>query len=94
MVAYSQMKRGLIIGEPTAGSTGQPLHFSLPGGGAARVTTMRLRFRDGREFIGKGVQPDKAVFTTVADFRAGRDTVLEAARAELKLSATKNKNSH
>lgn len=83
MVAYSQMKRGLIIGEPTAGSTGQPLHFSLPGGGAARVTTMRLRFCDGREFIGKGVQPDKVIVPTVADFRAGRDTVLEGAIKEL-----------
>jgi C-terminal processing protease CtpA/Prc len=83
-VAYSQMKRGLIIGEPTAGSTGQPLHFSLPGGGSARVTTMRLRFRDGREFIGKGVQPDRAVSPTVTDFRAGRDTVLESAIMELK----------
>ena len=82
-VAYSQMKRGSIIGEPTAGSTGQPLHFSLPGGGAARVTTMRLKFRDGREFIGKGVQPDKVIFPTVSDFRAGRDTGLEAALKEL-----------
>lgn len=91
MVAYSQMKRGLIIGEPTAGTTGQPLHFSLPGGGSARVTTMRLRFRDGREFIGKGVQPDKAVFPTVADFRAGRDTVLEAALAGLKSSLRQTK---
>ena len=83
-VAYSQMKRGSIIGEPTAGSTGQPLHFSLPGGGAARVTTMRLRLRDGREFIGKGVQPDKLVSPTVADFCAGFDTVLEAAIKKLK----------
>ncbi len=45
---------------------------------------MRLRFRDGREFIGKGIQPDKLILPTVADIRAGRDTVLEAAIKELR----------
>jgi C-terminal processing protease CtpA/Prc len=84
MVAYSQMKRGLIIGEPTGGSTGQPLFFTLPGGGSARVCTMRVKFLDGREWIGKGIQPDKLVVPTVADFRNGRDGVLETALNELK----------
>lgn len=40
---------------------------------------------DGTDFVGSGVQPDKLVRPTIADFRSGRDTVLEAALQELKL---------
>lgn len=83
-VAFIQMNRGLIMGEPTGGSTGQPLPFSLPGGGGARVCTKRDRFADGREFVGIGIQPNKPVHQTASDFRAGRDTVIEAALKELK----------
>lgn len=32
----------------------------------------------GRDFVGKGVQPDVLVRPMVADFRARRDGVLEA----------------
>jgi carboxyl-terminal processing protease len=78
-VAFDAMKRGPIVGEPTGGSTGQPLMFALPGGGGARVCTKRDTYPDGREFVGVGVQPHTLVRPTLADFRAGRDTVLEAA---------------
>lgn len=78
--AFDVMRRGLIVGEPTGGSTGQPLFFWLPGGGNSRVTSKRDTYPDGTEFVGVGVQPDRLVRPTVADFRAGRDTVLEAAR--------------
>lgn len=84
MVAYVTMKRGLTIGEPTGGSTGQPMFIGLPGGGQARICTKRDRFPDGSDFVGKGIQPDRLVRPTIADFRAGRDTVLEAARGALK----------
>ncbi|HEX8721866.1 MAG TPA: S41 family peptidase [Pyrinomonadaceae bacterium] len=84
MVSYVTMKRGLTVGEPTGGSTGQPLYFSLPGGGGAVVCSKRDRFPDGRDFVGKGVQPDVLVRPTLADFRTKRDTVLEAALKELK----------
>jgi len=43
-----------------------------------------IDFPDGTDFVGRGVQPDKLVRPTVADFRSGRDTVLEAALRELK----------
>lgn len=82
-VAFDTMKRGRIIGEPTGGSTGQPLSFSLPGGGSARVCTKKDTYADGKLFVGVGVQPDRLVRPTLNDFRAGRDTVLEAALAEL-----------
>jgi carboxyl-terminal processing protease len=84
MVAYVTMKRGLTVGEPTGGSTGQPLYFTLPGGGGAVVCSKRDRFPDGRDFVGKGVQPDVLVRPTVADFRAKRDGALEAALKQLR----------
>jgi len=82
-VVFDAMKRGEIIGEPTGGSTGQPLQFPLPGGGAARICTKHDRYPDGKEFVGVGVQPAVLVHPTVKDFRAGRDTVLEAAILEV-----------
>lgn len=78
-VAFDAMARGVIVGEATGGSTGQPLAFALPGGGSARVCTKRDRYPDGTEFVGVGVLPDLAVRPTVADVQAGRDPVLDAA---------------
>lgn len=78
-VAFDAMKRGTMIGEPTGGSTGQPLIFRLPGGGSARVCTKRDTYPDGKAFVGVGVQPQQVVTPTVSDARKGVDTVLEAA---------------
>lgn len=82
-VAFDGMKRGKLIGEATGGSTGQPLMLSLPGGGRARICTKQDTYPDGKAFVGVGVQPHMVVHPTVADFRANRDTVLEAAIAEV-----------
>ena len=82
-VSFRTMGRGTVIGEPTGGSTGQPLRLRLPGGLTAAVCSKRDRFPDGTEFVGVGIQPDIAVSSTVSDIRAGSDTVLEAAIAEL-----------
>jgi carboxyl-terminal processing protease len=87
LVAFEAMKRGKIIGEASGGSTGQPLVFSLPGGGSARVCTKQDMYPDGRTWVGKGIQPDVMVKMKADDLRAGRDTVLEAALAELKKSS-------
>ena len=79
LVAWKNSDRGKTIGEPSGGSTGQPLFFQLPGGGSARVCTKRDTFPDGKEWVGKGIEPDILVRPTVADVRAGRDPVLERA---------------
>jgi len=76
---FDLMGRGKIVGEPTGGSTGQPIIFSLPGGGSARVCAKQNLYPDGRQFVGSGIQPQILVRPTVADFLAGRDTVLEKA---------------
>jgi C-terminal processing protease CtpA/Prc len=84
LVAFDESRRGVIMGQPSAGSTGQPLNFKLPGGGSGRVCTWRGTYPSGKQFLGIGVQPQTAVWPTLQDFRAGRDTVLDAAVAQLK----------
>jgi C-terminal processing protease CtpA/Prc len=78
-VVFDVMDRGKIVGQPTGGSTGQPLIIRLPGGGSARICSKRDRYPDGTEFVGVGIQPDVEVAPTIADTRAGRDRVLEKA---------------
>lgn len=80
-VAFRAIGAGRIVGETTGGSTGQPVSFSLPGGGTARVCAKRDTFADGTEFVGVGVKPDVVVEPQRADIAAGRDRVLEKAIA-------------
>ena len=79
VVVFIQAHRGKTIGEATGGSTGQPLTFKLPGGGAARVCTKHDSFADGHEFVGVGIQPDIPARLTRADITAGHDSVLDTA---------------
>lgn len=83
LVAVDSLSHVTTVGEPTAGSTGQPLMFDLPGGGQARVVTKRDTYPDGRDFVGVGVIPEVPVSPSVEDFRAGRDPVLERGRTLL-----------
>jgi C-terminal processing protease CtpA/Prc len=84
LIAFETMKRGKILGQPSGGSTGQPLFFSLPGGGIGQVCTKQDMYPDGRIWVGKGIQPHVEVKLTAEDLRTGRDPVLEAAVAELR----------
>jgi C-terminal processing protease CtpA/Prc len=86
VVTFMQSHRGKTIGEPTGGSTGQPLMFKLPGGGTARVCTKHDSFADGREFVGVGIQPDITVHITRDDIVVGHDPVLETAIHSLQIN--------
>ncbi len=77
---FRAMERGMIIGEPTGGTTGDPVGIALPGGGFGRVSTSATV---GTDLVGRGVQPQLLVPRTVQDFLANRDAALEAAIAEL-----------
>ncbi|RYY97168.1 MAG: hypothetical protein EOO11_11655 [Chitinophagaceae bacterium] len=77
--AFRMLRRGTVIGEPTGGSSGQPLFFTLPGGGLGRVCAKRDFLADGTEFIGIGIRPDLLLRPTVKGVLAGRDEVLERA---------------
>jgi C-terminal processing protease CtpA/Prc len=81
--AYVGLKRDILVGEPTGGSTGQPLAFSLPGGIMARVCTKRDAYPDGTEWNGIGILPTVLVRPSVAALQAGRDPVLKAALSNL-----------
>ncbi|MFZ6862158.1 S41 family peptidase [Undibacterium sp. Ji67W] len=79
LVSFVSMKRGILVGSPTGGSTGQPLQMNLPGGGMARICIKHDYFPDDSEFIGKGIIPDIQVQSTSDNFREGRDVPLEEA---------------
>lgn len=81
--AFKSSKCGLIIGEASGGSTGQPLFFTLPGNLSARVCTKRDQYANGDDFVGKGILPDVVVSPTIKDIRKGVDTELERALKQL-----------
>jgi C-terminal processing protease CtpA/Prc len=83
LVAFRGAGRGPIIGESSAGSTGQAAVLPLAAGWQLRVTVTRDAFPDGREFMRTGIVPDVPVEVRVTDVLAGRDAALERARAYL-----------
>lgn len=78
LIPLKMSKRITIVGEPTCGSTGQPLQFSIYGA-LARVCTKWDRFPDGTEFVGIGILPDVRSARSVRDIASGRDAVLQEA---------------
>ncbi|MBI5476792.1 MAG: peptidase S41 [Ignavibacteriales bacterium] len=79
LVFCDNQKHITLIGEATAGSTGNPITWDLPHGGFLSICSKKDIYPDGREFVGIGIKPDIESYLTVEDFRKGRDTVLETA---------------
>lgn len=71
--------RTQLAGEPTAGSTGQPMGFRLPGGGLGAVCSRRTLAPDGSAFVGIGFQPDVRMALTWEDVYLGRDSMVDRA---------------
>jgi len=82
--AFKCMKRGIIIGQKTGGSTGNPMGYSLPGGGIGFVCSKRDLMPDGTEFVGKGINPDLEVMESIADIKQGVDAPLIKAIESIK----------
>jgi len=77
---YADNQENMIkIGEPTFGSTGQPMLFDLPNGGIGRVCTKKDTYLNGREFVGVGIQPDIEVKKSFSDYMENKDPILEKA---------------
>lgn len=83
LVAFRNSGRGSIIGEPSAGSTGQTAVVKLTGDWRLRVTVTRDAFPDGSEFMGTGIAPEILTPVRVDDVLAGRDATLDRAREYL-----------
>ncbi len=81
-------KRAVVVGGKTCGSTGNPFHVQLPGGGSVRICIGRSFYPDGRPFVGVGIIPDVQVYPTQKDIANNRDVVLEKALEVLKEKMT------
>ncbi len=77
LVRYHHL--GTIVGSHTAGSNGNILPLTLPGGFRVIYTGMRVIGPDGSPFQGQGIAPDVYARPTVQGLKEGRDEVLERA---------------
>ena len=75
--------RATLVGETTAGSSGQPHLIDLGDGFRAWVGAKRETFPDGRIFEGVGIVPDIEIVQQAWNLREGQDRVLNEAIALL-----------
>jgi C-terminal processing protease CtpA/Prc len=73
-----------LVGQPSAGSSGQPLAIDIPGGFRSRICAKRDTYPDGRDFVGIGIKPDVLVNKNVDDYLKNTDTELNEAVKILK----------
>jgi C-terminal processing protease CtpA/Prc len=83
LAAFRNSARGPIVGETSAGSTGQTRLVPLAKGWRLRITVTRDAFPDGTEFGQTGITPDLPVAVRVEEVLAGRDAALDRAREYL-----------
>ncbi len=76
LIFMDGLQRATYIGEPTNGSTGQPLFMQMPGGGIAGICTKKDTYPDGREFVGPGIQPHIFVPVTLQTYLGTDDPAL------------------
>jgi len=83
VMPFKDNGRATLVGEATAGSTGQPFYANIGDRMGFAVGAKREYFPDGSQFEGVGVTPDVRLLPTPAELLAGRDVVLERALAEI-----------
>jgi carboxyl-terminal processing protease len=76
-------KRGIVIGDQTAGAVRAAKYIPLSPAGrifwGMEMSIASLKMSDGADLEGKGVTPDTLMLPTSADLAAQRDPVLSAA---------------
>jgi carboxyl-terminal processing protease len=82
VMPFKDNGRATVIGERTAGSTGQPYLHDFGNGMMIVVGSIRTFFPDGSPFEGVGIAPDIEMPATVRDLREGTDAVLQRAVEE------------
>jgi carboxyl-terminal processing protease len=79
VMPFKTTGRGILVGEITQGSSGQPYRLDLGDGMSLMIGSVRYRFPDGALFEGVGIAPDVPVEPRIADVRDKRDPVLQKA---------------
>jgi carboxyl-terminal processing protease len=74
---FKDTGRGVLVGETTQGSSGNPYRADLGNGFSVAVGATRYRFPDGQPFEGVGIAPDVPVERRISSIVAGRDDVLD-----------------
>ena len=75
LLYFENQKHIKLVGEQTSGGNGQPMTFSMPGGGIGSVCTQYCFRPDGRDYYRIGIQPDIEVSQTFQDYISGVDAV-------------------
>ena len=70
-----------VIGSTTAGADGDVCQITLPGGISTMISGLEVLYPDGTETQRKGVKINEEVRPTIAGIKAGRDELLERAKA-------------
>lgn len=83
-IILQQAGRATIVGQRSAGGSGNPLAVPLPGGGVFEVSTFKATYPDGTEYASIGISPDIEIHPTVQDVGGGVDPVLQAGLSFLK----------
>ena len=76
---FKESHRAILIGDTTAGSTGQPYFEQLGEGFSFVIGAKREWFPDGSRFEGIGIQPDILVLPTPDHLKSGKDDELQKA---------------
>lgn len=79
IINFDNKKRATLIGETTAGSTGQPAWIKLETGGMFMVTAKRVEYPNGKSHHNKGIEPDFHIKVSLEDRRSGVDSILSYA---------------
>ena len=88
LIYLNYSKNVTRIGQPTNGSSGQPLQFQLPHGIAARICSKADEFPDGTPFINIGIKPQIEVEPASPLIVDTKDITLEKALAVIEGSAS------
>ena len=84
LVVLDNINRATIVGTASYGSTGNPLHVDLPGGGGFRICTRWCLYPNGKEFINVGVVPHVYANLSINDMENGFDSVFEKGMSVLR----------
>ena len=83
IMAMSQLPNVTLVGDRTAGSTGNPGTFALAGGWSYTVSRWIEYTADNQVIEDNGIAPDIVVPASAGDFASGRDPILDWALERL-----------